>query len=177
MDVKRGSQCKKCLKFARDMWLQTDSGKVSVKKSRENDYKINKDKKLKYQAKYRSEHPEIVKKYRDDLAEARPFRYTLNNARTRARKRGTPFNITEQDIKNIWPLDGLCPVLGIKLNKGLGKPSDSSPSLDVLIPSLGYVLGNVTIISYRANTLKSNCTDPTELEKIATWMRSKGLGL
>lgn len=33
-----------------------------------------------------------------------------------------------------------------------------SPSLDKIIPSLGYAKGNIWVISYRANTIKNNCT-------------------
>ena len=41
----------------------------------------------------------------------------------------------------------------------------SSPSLDRIIPSLGYVKGNIRVISFRANTLKNNAT-LSELELI-----------
>ena len=41
----------------------------------------------------------------------------------------------------------------------------SSPSLDKVIPSLGYVKGNIWVISYRANTIKNNCTFE-EIEKL-----------
>lgn len=33
-----------------------------------------------------------------------------------------------------------------------------SLSLDKIIPSLGYAKGNIWVISYRANTIKNNCT-------------------
>ena len=53
----------------------------------------------------------------------------------------------------------VCPVLGIPLDqdpKGKGERSDNSPSLDKFIPSLGYVKGNIHIISWRANHLKND---------------------
>lgn len=46
-----------------------------------------------------------------------------------------------------------CPVLGIPLTIG-GKRSPSSPSLDRIDPALGYVPGNIRVISDRANRLK-----------------------
>ena len=52
--------------------------------------------------------------------------------------------------------------------------TDDSPSIDRLIPELGYIKGNVNVISLRANIIKNNATKD-ELIKIANWMESKGL--
>ena len=52
--------------------------------------------------------------------------------------------------------------------------TDNSPSIDRLIPELGYIKGNVNVISLRANIIKNNATKD-ELIKIANWMESKGL--
>jgi len=41
--------------------------------------------------------------------------------------------------------------------------------LDRLNPKLGYVPGNVTVISYLANMIKYNAT-PKQLQKVATWV-------
>lgn len=49
----------------------------------------------------------------------------------------------------------------------------SSPSIDRIIPELGYVRGNIAVISMRANKLKSDATSE-ELERISAWMRSVG---
>lgn len=74
----------------------------------------------------------------------------------------------------MWPEDNRCPVLGIVLQQGRGAPQDSSPSLDRLNPEWGYERGNVVVMSNRANTGKSHLT-AGEHERIAAWMRSKGL--
>jgi hypothetical protein len=54
----------------------------------------------------------------------------------------------------------VCPVLGMKLESGEGRGCHlpSSPSLDRIDPSKGYRRGNIRVISYRANQLKSNAT-------------------
>lgn len=47
------------------------------------------------------------------------------------------------------------------LNLGLlldGSRRDRKPSLDRVVPSLGYVKGNVRVISFRANRIKSDAT-------------------
>jgi hypothetical protein len=54
----------------------------------------------------------------------------------------------------------LCPVLGIKMTRytGRGGPMDDSPTLDRIVNELGYVSGNVRVISNKANRIKTNAT-------------------
>lgn len=79
------------------------------------------------------------------------------SVKTRARKKGLAFDLTEEDIN----IPSHCPVLGIPLfhkrGKGTG-PHDNSPSLDRIIPEKGYVKGNVIVVSSKANRIKSNAT-------------------
>lgn len=70
-------------------------------------------------------------------------------------------------------LPEVCPVLGIKLkydNKRGYRPD--SPSIDRIIPELGYVKGNVAIISFRANMIKSDA-GVEELQKVLKWMQTQ----
>ena len=46
-----------------------------------------------------------------------------------------------------------------------GVLGDDSPSLDRIVSSLGYVKGNIRVISYKANRVKSNAT-LEELRKV-----------
>lgn len=93
----------------------------------------------------------------------------LNSIRLRAKKKGLPFNITIGDL--VFP--EICPVLGIPIKARSGSFSDNSPSLDRTIPALGYVKGNVVIMSYRANRIKCHAS-LEDLEKIVAYMRSVG---
>lgn len=90
----------------------------------------------------------------------------LRDARYRAKRDDIPFNLTEDDID----VPTLCPVLGIPLKPGQGRPSDTSPTLDRVVPGLGYVPGNVVVVSYRANRFKSDAT-LDELESLARFYR------
>lgn len=75
-----------------------------------------------------------------------------SNAKTRAKKIRQEFNLDYKDIN----IPEFCPILGIKLDRNSGR--DSSPSLDRINPALGYVKGNIWVISNKANRLKSNLT-------------------
>lgn len=79
----------------------------------------------------------------------------LSRARHRAKLKAIPFDLAKEDIN----IPEVCPVLGLplKLNKGgrSGFFSDS-PALDRIRPELGYVKGNVRVISSLANRIKSD---------------------
>lgn len=80
-------------------------------------------------------------------------------AKKRAAKIGVPFSISVQDVLNEWNrAGGVCSVLGISLVPGADGGSWNSPSLDRIIPSRGYVPGNIRVISTRANLVLNNST-------------------
>lgn len=88
--------------------------------------------------------------------------------RLRAKKNGTPFNLDISDI--IIPK--VCPVLGIELISNVGRGhTDNSPSLDRIINELGYIKGNIQIISYKANAMKRNAS-MEDLIKLGEWATS-----
>lgn len=82
----------------------------------------------------------------------------LNNRRARLKKRaieaGIPFNLTHSEMRELLQCR-VCPVLDIPLDSS---SFGNRPSVDRIDPHLGYVVGNVRIISNRANTLRSNAT-------------------
>jgi hypothetical protein len=100
-------------------------------------------------------------------------------AKTRAaewsKKSGVPFDeifsISPQDIH----IPEICPVLGIPIVSSVGDASHNSPSLDRIDSSKGYVIGNVQVISQRANSLKSDAT-VEELELVVAHLRKALIG-
>ena len=65
----------------------------------------------------------------------------------------------------------ICPILGTELSwceKGR-KDLKNSPSLDRIIPNLGYIEGNVAWVSNRANVIKNDGTAEEHL-KIAKYI-------
>lgn len=81
-------------------------------------------------------------------------RVIFSLARRRAKEKGLPFSLVPEDV----PIPEVCPVLGIPLNHGTGRRHDGSPTIDRIINDLGYVKGNVIVISWRANRIKSDAT-------------------
>lgn len=92
----------------------------------------------------------------------------LNGTRARAKAKGLDFDLTLEDMYDMWPEDDLCPVLGIEMFFG-GK-RDNTPSLDRFDNSKGYTKDNVYLISMRANKLKADATFE-EIESIYNYMQ------
>jgi len=89
-------------------------------------------------------------------------------AKSRAKEFNFPFTIKREDII----VSEICPVLGIPLIPWAGLKSPNCPTLDRLIPTLGYVPGNICVMSFRANRLKNNATIE-ELEMVLSFLKNK----
>lgn len=109
------------------------------------------------------------KRYETDWKKAWTER-AIASAKIRAFKKGIPFAITKADLT----IPEFCPILGIRLSLSKSVATGNSPSLDRINPKLGYVPGNVAVISYRANMIKS-CGTAAEHERIAQWIRQQVL--
>lgn len=108
----------------------------------------------------------------DDPNFMRCTRDLLSNARRRARRRGLDFALSHEEIE--WP--SRCPALGLLLDYGpkgeTGRGGiDRSPSLDRLDHKLGYVPGNVVVISFLANRIK-NTGEASQIRAVADWLRA-----
>lgn len=99
-----------------------------------------------------------------------PAALLLKGAKERARKQGVPCTIGKEHIV----IPDVCPILGIPITINVlgnnGGNRDQSPSLDKVKPELGYVPGNVRVVSNKANRLKADNTIET-LEAILKYMK------
>ena len=88
-------------------------------------------------------------------------------AKSRASIKGLPFNLETSDIE----IPDTCPILGIPLFVTQGRSGGfrHSPSLDRIVPELGYVKGNVQVISQQANAMKS-CASKEDMITFAHWV-------
>lgn len=91
-------------------------------------------------------------------------------ARTRARASGlhVPCNVTPEYLAEIWT--GWCPVLQVPINYGSPRSHEHAPELDRIVPSRGYVVGNVAWLSRKANRIKNN-VDVKVLENLLSWLK------
>tara|TARA_B110000037_G_C16821866_1_gene384031 strand:+ start:44 stop:619 length:576 start_codon:yes stop_codon:yes gene_type:complete len=104
-------------------------------------------------------------KWQKDKRDKKPW-WRLNiMAKGRAKKKNLEYNIDEEYIKSIWPKDNKCPILGTEFKSGL-KNKHQLPTLDKIKPQKGYVKGNVAVISFRANQIKSDVNDFEVFKKI-----------
>ena len=88
----------------------------------------------------------------------------LRTNKFKAQRDNIPFNLSLDHLK----VPEVCPVLGIKLDWGTDC-RDNTPSLDRLKPEVGYTVGNVRVISHRANRLKQDASI-AELRKIISYI-------
>ena len=94
----------------------------------------------------------------------------FSNAKARAAEKGIPFD-AEAVSQVVQTIPAHCPYLHIPLVIGVGSGhTDRShcPSIDRIKPYLGYVAGNLQIISQLANRMKQDAS----LEMLLTFSRS-----
>lgn len=89
------------------------------------------------------------------------------------RRRHKTVTVTWQDVLHCIEANasrgGCCPALPhMKLQYG-GKFCDASATVDRINPTLGYVPGNIVILSKLANTVKSNAT-ASEIRQVADFV-------
>lgn len=119
------------------------------------------------QRRYAAANPEKIRAARKKWLAANPITMVLARCKARAKKNGLSFDLTFDDIV----LPSHCPVLGIPLIQ-TDKQHDNSPSIDRIDNTLGYVKGNVVVISWRANRLKSDATHE-EMARLAAFFVRK----
>lgn len=143
-----------------------ESHKVEIKAARKSFREANREKLIEKDRRYYWDNREQIAVRGKALHAADPRNVLLHHARKRAKKYNIPFSITKNDLC----IPQFCPILGIPIKVGSGRPEDGSPTIDRLIPELGYVPDNISVISYRANTIK-NFGSIEEHLKVVEWMK------
>jgi len=109
----------------------------------------NKDKMLEYSRNYQS-------KRRKDFTYR--LQMLLNASKQRALVKNREHSLTLEDIKELYPEDGKCPVFGFPLEFNSAGFRETSPSIDRIDSTKGYTRDNIQIISWKANRLKAYAT-------------------
>lgn len=108
-------------------------------------------------------------------------RGAANNAKDRARRTGTPYELSKKEVRKA--LDHCrrkCAYCGKALDFQCSLDNRwDAPSLDKVVPRLGYVPSNIVVCCYRCNAVKNDAS-PQELRALADAIElvaeSRGLG-
>lgn len=88
------------------------------------------------------------------------LRGVLAGCRHRSKARGLEFDIDLEYLISLWKSQkGLCALSGIPMDYGISgniNPEAEQPSLDRIIPSMGYTKGNIQFILYALNMGKGS---------------------
>jgi hypothetical protein len=157
------SRCKDCDKKAVSRWREEnpDKAKASTDRWNTENYDLLRSRQKAY---YQKNSVQIMDQMKQFLKD-NPEHGLLKLARQRCKKSGVPCTITKEDIV----IPEFCPIFGVRLEFSDMTNRDNSPSLDRIIPELGYIPGNVAVISYRANRIKNEGSSD-EHRRIADWM-------
>jgi hypothetical protein len=153
--------------------------KISDRKMTDDELEAYRKKRREYQSSMRKD-PEKVKKLNQaaiksynknkqsrianqkDKHQSSPWKTMYQTAKRKAMEQSLNFNITPEYLESLYPKDNKCPITRLNFEFGYTNKEkinkNNSPSLDRIIPSKGYVIGNVMIISDLMNRMKQDST-------------------
>jgi hypothetical protein len=94
-------------------------------------------------------------------------------ARVRARKKGIRFSLTSSDVQRLQDVidRGRCELTGVRFSLEQGRCA-TNPSLDRIIPSAGYVQGNVRVVCQAMNLGMGDWGENILLEIVMAWIEA-----
>lgn len=130
----------------------------------EEDFSMNKQRRTGYEAYCRNcrkiKHQES---YEDNL-----FNWIHRLKKSECKTKGLAYDLDPEFLESIWT--GICPIYKVPL-RIKDKSHSNQYALDRIVPSKGYIKGNVCFISSRANRIKYDANED-ELQLISNWLRS-----
>jgi hypothetical protein len=149
------SICKTCNGLRTAEWKKNNPQKVKLQRKRQYQKMKQNPEKLKQQSQaYR----QWYRKIRGTGVNG-TLQITIGSVKFRAKQLNIPFDLDIDYLASIVTEN--CPVDGLPMDWAMnlvrnGKPTDRSPSIDRIIPALGYIKGNVKFIAHKWNTWKSD---------------------
>lgn len=110
------------------------------------------------------------KVYQEKYRKGIPIDIRYRKLQQRAKAKGIPFDVDPEHLESLWT--GVCPVFGFDLELNVDRGNPKAAEVDRIDPKEGYVKGNVTWLSARANRIKSDAS-LEELERIVEWLKSQ----
>jgi hypothetical protein len=168
----RRARCKKCVAEAEDRKEANRRSRESRARHPERISELNKKNTKTYDEKHPKRRAELRRAWKiKNWAKQKIYRI-----KDRALKSGIPFNMNPLDLldKNTGALPESCPIFpNIRLDYNAGPDRRCWPSVDKIVPELGYVSGNVWVISMAANLWKSNGSNENERKRIVALMQGR----
>jgi hypothetical protein len=166
-------------------WKDPDAAAARLRKWREKNpelqraierRQINKDRDKIYarNKQFREENREYMsersKRLYEETRVKAPWTNCLRGSIRRAKKKGIPFELSNEWAKARWT--GHCELTGLPFNLSHTFVSSDSPSIDRIVPEKGYVPDNCRFILSAVNNLKGTGTD-TDMLLIARILVAK----
>ena len=155
-------------------WVDKDKERKYYKEKKKSRYQNDPEFREKEKArrrKYTATHPEQGKvqnqRWKEKISVLGSdafFTDRLSTIRLRAKEKGFDFNLTKQYLKDIYPKDNKCPALGIEFKVGTEGGRATSPSVDRIDNSKGYIKGNIIWVSSLANMIMTSATPQQVLD-------------
>lgn len=159
------SWCKPCEKSALQIWRKNNPNEYS-EQTRKNGLRRL------HRATADPEYRNFLRIQKAENAKKNVKSYLLSKIKSRAKRRNISFNLEISDL--VIPTH--CPLLGVKLEFGVKGNYFNSPSIDRIDNTLGYVKGNIAIISCKANSMKNSASMEEMklfIKNIQTYMQIK----
>lgn len=117
---------------------------------------------------HREQYNEHSREYYKKTKVSRWAKRVTWGCKQRAESQGLPFDMTPEDLldPNTNALPQLCSILRIPLDYSAGPDRRYWATVDKIVPSKGYVTGNVRVISFAANMAKSSGSDDSIFSQI-----------
>lgn len=141
----------------------------AISERRSRDIEASRAKERERYHKNRDKEIAAMKRYRKNLKETNYFKHFTMSKKKSVMRAGIHWDLDENYLRELFT--GVCPVFGCAIHAG-GAKDDFKAELDRLIPSKGYVKGNVRWISRRANRIKSDASID-EIKKILKYMEEQ----
>lgn len=140
----------------RNEWLKNNYLNNPYFREYQIDYKVKNSEHLKLKRKERDiRMKDTINAHKREANKNKPKNVKMwENSKARAKRKGWEFTIKPEDIV----IPEYCPILGLKLKSGDKWGLPSSPSLDRIDNTKYYIPGNVCVISFQANRIKSEMT-------------------
>lgn len=123
-----------------------------------------------YRKEQRKKHREKDKLYRAEYNMRNKARYLTSSIKTRCKNKGLPFDLDKYENEINERIEkGICEVSGFPLRLEHGKRDFNSPSIDRVVPELGYVYSNIRIVAFSVNAALGDWGEDKFLQVLKHW--------